>query len=336
MQPIQTHSRILGLDVGTGASIIYPLLGCRLHDNWNFIATEVDLESVQIAQKNVNQNNLSKRIQIIPVSDSLSTPILQPICHETFSFTMCNPPFFELSKVLPLDTAAGQSATMSETMTLGGEVGFVNQMVKESIQWKNQCTWFTSMLGKKSSVKPVYETLKKNKDIKSIETTRLVQGRTSRWAIAWSFVAQSKNLVSSKKDTTSVVSKMFLIQGIQMTEAYKRISECINEMESVKVQYVKNKEGGVDKNGGPNSDGVVIDGDESDCILANEMSGAYQVKVLVVDNGNCQKNNKFLVKIVGSVEDYLRFERFVQKLKKDIMRTGRSWRRKLKRIKKMK
>ena len=39
----------LGLDVGTGASCIYPLLGAKM--GWRFLATDVDAESVANATK---------------------------------------------------------------------------------------------------------------------------------------------------------------------------------------------------------------------------------------------------------------------------------------------
>ena len=178
-----------GLDIGTGASVIYPLLGCQMHPQWQFTATEVDAESLHIAQQNIHRNQLQDRIQVLHVVNPLSTPILQPLQHHSYSFTMCNPPFFELTKILPADTAAGQSATASETITQGGEVAFVTQMVEESREWSQQCIWFTSMFGKKSSWKQVHAKLKTVKSVQSIQTTRLVQGHTSRWAIAWSFVA---------------------------------------------------------------------------------------------------------------------------------------------------
>ncbi|KAG8139892.1 putative U6 small nuclear RNA protein, partial [Naja naja] len=50
-----------GIDIGTGASCIYPLLGATLN-GWYFIATEVDDVCFSYAKKNVEQNNLSDLI----------------------------------------------------------------------------------------------------------------------------------------------------------------------------------------------------------------------------------------------------------------------------------
>ena len=46
---------IINDDSGTGASCIYPLLGVRMYD-WNFLATDVDTESIESANVNINLN----------------------------------------------------------------------------------------------------------------------------------------------------------------------------------------------------------------------------------------------------------------------------------------
>uniref|UniRef100_A0A8C4CLQ3 Uncharacterized protein n=1 Tax=Denticeps clupeoides TaxID=299321 RepID=A0A8C4CLQ3_9TELE len=51
-----------GIDIGTGASCIYPLLGATMND-WHFLATEVDDICYNYAKKNVEQNNLSDLIK---------------------------------------------------------------------------------------------------------------------------------------------------------------------------------------------------------------------------------------------------------------------------------
>ena len=47
---------------GTGASGIYPLLGCRMNE-WRFLATEIDNESFQSAKDNVERNHLQNKIK---------------------------------------------------------------------------------------------------------------------------------------------------------------------------------------------------------------------------------------------------------------------------------
>ena len=53
--PETSSSAVLGVDIGTGASCIYPLLGVAQR-GWHFIATEVDPLSVAAARHNVSLN----------------------------------------------------------------------------------------------------------------------------------------------------------------------------------------------------------------------------------------------------------------------------------------
>ncbi|KAL7280933.1 hypothetical protein ACG7TL_005882 [Trametes sanguinea] len=85
---------VRGLDVGTGASAIYPLLGCRTNPTWSFTATELDELSLRFARQNVEGNNLQQRISVL--SAGPSGPILAPLKDSdvVYDFTMCNPPFY--------------------------------------------------------------------------------------------------------------------------------------------------------------------------------------------------------------------------------------------------
>lgn len=49
-----------GIDVGTGASCIYPLLGAKVA-GWSFLATEIDAVSAEWAEKNARANGLQVR-----------------------------------------------------------------------------------------------------------------------------------------------------------------------------------------------------------------------------------------------------------------------------------
>ena len=107
---------------------------------------------------------------------------------------MCNPPFYE-SKADMLTSAANKqrppftACTGSETemVTSGGEVAFVSRMIDESLVLRDRVLWYTSMLGKFSSVAILVEKLKDNA-IDNYAVTEFVQGsKTRRWGIAWSF-----------------------------------------------------------------------------------------------------------------------------------------------------
>ncbi|KAI4196152.1 MAG: hypothetical protein LQ350_006736 [Teloschistes chrysophthalmus] len=48
---------------GTGASCIYPLLGCAQRPKWKFIATDIDPKNHHFATQNIARNNLTSRIR---------------------------------------------------------------------------------------------------------------------------------------------------------------------------------------------------------------------------------------------------------------------------------
>jgi len=74
----------------------------------------------------------------------------------------------------------------TEMVTNGGESKFVCQIVDDSFQLKDKIRWYTSMVGKKVTLSHVKKALK-NLGILNVRTTEFFQGKTTIWAIAWSF-----------------------------------------------------------------------------------------------------------------------------------------------------
>ncbi|KAH7911146.1 hypothetical protein BJ138DRAFT_1185969 [Hygrophoropsis aurantiaca] len=191
-----SNDAVRGIDIGTGASAIYPLLACRLNPSWIIHATDIDDLSLHYARANVDRNNLQNRITV--GQTKLNDPIFSIFdvdIDSQYDFTMCNPPFYnsaedvarsaETKDYSPSAVCTGAEVEM---ITPGGEYSFVERMVKESLQHKTRCRWFTSMLGKMSSVPEIVALLRLNK-IDNYAITEFVQGQTRRWAIAWSFSA---------------------------------------------------------------------------------------------------------------------------------------------------
>ncbi|GAW03002.1 S-adenosyl-L-methionine dependent methyltransferase [Lentinula edodes] len=136
-----TQSIVLGIDIGTGASAIYPLLACSLEKSWEFVVSEIDPSSFVTARQNISTNKLGDRIQI--VQSHATSPILLPLHldkERRFDFTMCNPPFYSsLQEVLQSAEAkqyrpnAVCTGAEIEMITSGGESAFVGKMVIESL-----------------------------------------------------------------------------------------------------------------------------------------------------------------------------------------------------------
>ncbi|EGG09833.1 uncharacterized protein MELLADRAFT_74344, partial [Melampsora larici-populina 98AG31] len=114
---------LIGVDIGTGASAIYPLLFSRLLSCVKMMATEIDQKSYESAQTNISNNDLAKQIDLIryTVKQSSIFPtahILASPCR--LAFTMCNPPFYssrEEMDELSLKKDAGPLATCTGSDT---------------------------------------------------------------------------------------------------------------------------------------------------------------------------------------------------------------------------
>ena len=63
-------------------------------------------------------------------------------------------------------------------------------MVKDSLTLRGAVHWFTTMVGKKGTLKAVRSLLYRH-GVRVLRTTEFFQGRTSRWALAWSFTADA-------------------------------------------------------------------------------------------------------------------------------------------------
>lgn len=184
------------LDVGTGATAIYPILLARLRPDSRIVATEIDESSYRHAKATLEKNNISSSsISILksPTPDPILFPLLQSKGNcEEWDFTICNPPFFastqEMLQGMELkdrQAHAAPTASDNELITRGGELAFITSMIRESIDIGQRCTWYTTLVGKYSSLQPLIEILRDLK-IDNYFITNIKQSRTSRWILGWS------------------------------------------------------------------------------------------------------------------------------------------------------
>jgi 23S rRNA (adenine1618-N6)-methyltransferase len=185
---------VTGLDIGTGCCSIYPILGVRTRPKWNFIATDIDDENIKNSTETVKTNKLESRIRIVKTSTDSDLISLNTLGVERLDFTMCNPPFYSSQDEMiasakekdrpPFSACTGAEIEM---VTRGGEVSFVFRIITESIALQEKVLWYTSMLGKLSSVSALIERLIELGNT-NYAVTEFVQGnKTRRWAIAWSW-----------------------------------------------------------------------------------------------------------------------------------------------------
>ncbi|KAG6548846.1 hypothetical protein Mapa_009608 [Marchantia paleacea] len=131
---------------------------------------------------------------------------------ERFDFCMCNPPFFESIEESGLNPRTACGGTSHEMVCSGGELAFIAQIIEDSVQLGTRIQWYTSMVGRKVNLNAITSHLRAV-GVTMLRTTEFVQGRTSRWGIAWSFSPVQQNVVFPRR--TSGSNKVsFLLEGI--------------------------------------------------------------------------------------------------------------------------
>ncbi len=198
-------SPIKGLDIGTGANCIYPILATQIY-NWNMVGTDIDTNAILSAKANINSSEkLKKHIEIRHQKNNAN--IFEGILleNEYFHFTMCNPPFHNseeeatkgtLKKLRNLQDENQPYLTKKEiTLNFGGQANelwcnggealFIKRMIKQSVAYKNQVGWFTTLVSKKENLKKIYKQLDKLKT--THKTIAMSQGNKKSRFVAWKF-----------------------------------------------------------------------------------------------------------------------------------------------------
>ena len=159
------------LDIGTGATCIYPLLGVA-ENNWNFVATDIDLDSLDTSQDNIDDNNFSDKIELRQQFDENN--ILKGVLkdEDSFSAVMCNPPFYKSAEEaqgankrknrnLGNSAVRNFSGNNNELWYVGGEKAFLHNYLYESSLFKESSKWFTSLVSKKENIDSLQKSAKK-------------------------------------------------------------------------------------------------------------------------------------------------------------------------------
>jgi len=188
------------LDVGTGANIVYPLLGHKIY-GWSFVASEVDPKAYKAAKQIVEANGLKKHIRVVFQKDQHKIFFGVVRRDETFDACICNPPFHGSAKEAAAGTQrkwknlgkkvkeenllnfGGQSTELSYP---GGEVAFIKKMIQESRKLPHLCKWFTTLVSKKSSLIPLQKSLRSAK-AKKVEIIDMGQGQKVSRILAWQY-----------------------------------------------------------------------------------------------------------------------------------------------------
>jgi 23S rRNA (adenine1618-N6)-methyltransferase len=199
------------LDIGTGSSCIYPLLGHNEY-GWQFIATDINADALANAQKILDANpalkkNITLRLQTNP--RALFNGIIQD--DEWYDLTLCNPPFHAttdeasastLRKLRNLEKGKHpgkqiRNSNMSPDLNFGGlqnelcceggEAGFILRMIIDSKQFSTRCYWFTTLVSKSASLPGIYAALD-DAGVQQHQTIAMSQGQKQSRFVAWTFL----------------------------------------------------------------------------------------------------------------------------------------------------
>jgi len=178
---------VRGMDIGTGASCIYPLIAASVY-GWEMIASDVNPAALASARKIVASNGHRDLIDVRGQelsNASIFDGVLR--ADERLDFAMCNPPFYPSEDAFRAENArkrkglskkkgAGRKGakqraapaeaeteggattsnnfggTRSELWCEGGEVAFVRRIVEESRRYADRCLLFSSLVSRKEHV----------------------------------------------------------------------------------------------------------------------------------------------------------------------------------------
>lgn len=203
---IPTGMEIAGLDIGTGANCIYPIIGNAIYE-WSFVGTDIDEKSLENCAQIIESN--PQLIDAISLQLQLESRFIFKniiTSEDRFAFTICNPPFHKsaeeanegsLRKVSNLKGKKQTNAVLNfggqnnELWCEGGELGFITQMIYESARYPMQCLWFTTLVSKQSHLKSLHKTLNKV-NAAQIRTIEMSQGQKISRILAWSFLTENQ------------------------------------------------------------------------------------------------------------------------------------------------
>jgi 23S rRNA (adenine1618-N6)-methyltransferase len=202
---IPTGNKVHVLDIGTGANLVYPLIGYKEY-GWNFTGTDIDADAIQSAKKIISKNLLTTSIKLKYQSspEHIYTGMIKK--DERVDFTICNPPFHasaeeamasSLRKVSNLTSKKIHKPVLNfggqqtELWYPGGEIAFISKMIQESAHYPENCLWYSTLVSKKSNLASIYRELKEVQ-VYSTRTIDMTQGQKISRIVAWTFLSKKQ------------------------------------------------------------------------------------------------------------------------------------------------
>ncbi|UTH50304.1 23S rRNA (adenine(1618)-N(6))-methyltransferase RlmF (plasmid) [Loktanella salsilacus] len=203
-QEIPRGRYIKALDIGTGANLVYPLIG-QSEYGWHFTGVDIDPVAIKSARHICEANKLKITLKQQKIPKNIFRGVIEP--GDAFHVTLCNPPFHSSIEQARKGTErkwrnlgkddtsklnfGGQNA---ELWCPGGEIKFIASMIEQSVAFADQCLWFSSLVSKKDNLQTLYRILGKAK-VKEYKVVEMAQGQKTSRFIAWTFIKESQRSI---------------------------------------------------------------------------------------------------------------------------------------------
>lgn len=201
------------VDVGVGASCIYPIIGHQEY-GWKFIGTDIDEVSLKSSKAIIKSNeSLQGAIELRhqPSPKDVFFGVLKK--DEFFDLSICNPPFHSsqaeatkasaqkvsnLSGVKTKKAVSNFGGQGNELWCEGGEKKFVRNMIRESKKFGKNIFWFSTLVSKESNLEAIYKALR-NLEAADMKTLPMAQGNKVSRLVAWTFLTPEEQKAWVKK-----------------------------------------------------------------------------------------------------------------------------------------
>ena len=199
-QDIPRGRRIKVLDIGTGASLVYPLTG-QSEYGWHFTGVDVDAGALNSAKAICQTNALDIELRRQDNPEHIFNGVIKP--SDRFHLTMCNPPFHASAEHATKGTqrkwaslGKGRSKKLNfggqnaELWYPGGEIKFLARMIEQSAAFADQCLWFTSLVSKKDNIQTLSRILKRAR-VAEFKVVDMAQGQKTSRFVAWTYIKKN-------------------------------------------------------------------------------------------------------------------------------------------------
>lgn len=202
------NKTIHGLDIGCGASCIYPLL-FNAEYNIKMVGVDIDNDSILNAKKIIQSNNLSQKIdlRLQPNSSEIFNKYVIKN-NEKYLFSMSNPPFYD--SLYDAEKASERKwknlgkndnksrrqfgGTMNELVYPGGDFGFVSKMIQQSANYKHQILYFSTLVSQEKHLSKLCHALEdiRAREYLDFRIIEFISGQKKNRILIWSFVENKK------------------------------------------------------------------------------------------------------------------------------------------------